>query len=336
VNFTSLPRSAAAVVLFAHAVLCAAALAQDRQETVKVNGFPRVMEVHLPSGYAPPRRYPVVLILHDAGADPGVMAALSHFNQAADRYGFIAAYPGAKDGRWTTVENANVRTYPGIPRRNRGPIGAGGVRPSEAGGAPAEDNLFFENLLDQLESEYSVDPLRVFATGFSDGGFMDFRLGCQMAARIAAIAPVSATLQTDLAESCSDWAWRAVPLLMINGTSDHVVYYNGRLSYGAGYFLLSAHDSVKAWAKIDGCNGKPVTSNLAPGASGGLQTSVEDFRDCKEGAAVTLYTIEKGGHEWPGGLDVLSGGRAGETGANFDATEVIWKFFAAHPMRASQ
>jgi polyhydroxybutyrate depolymerase len=336
VNSTSLLRCAIAALVCASAAFPFSVRAQDRQETVKVNGFTRTMEVHLPAGYTKEKRYPVVLALHDAGADAGVMALLTHFNQIADRSGFIVVYPNARDGRWTNVENANVRTYPGIGRRNPGPIGAGGVRPNQAGGSPADDNLFFDNLLDQIESEYSVDTSRVFATGYSDGGFMDFRLGCQLAGRIAAIAPVAASLPTGLSESCANWAFRSVPLLMINGTSDRVVFYEGRLSYSPGYFLMPVKDSIKTWAKIDGCNNKPAKSALPASKNGGNETNIEDFQDCKEGSAVTLYTIEKGGHQWPGGLAALTGDASDNRGGDFDASEVIWKFFAAHPMHTSQ
>lgn len=327
--------TAFAMLLALSAILSPSARAQDREETVKVNGFARTVQVHLPAGYTAKKRYPVVLALHGAGADANVMARLSHFDQAADHYGFIVVYPNAKDGRWTNVENENVRTLGGFGRRRGGLAGNGGVRPTDIGGMPADENLFFDNLLDQIESEYSVDTLRIYATGFSDGGFMGFRLGCQLAARIAAVATVSANLPAPLAESCGNWAWRAVPLLMINGTSDPVVPYQGRLSYSSGYFLLSVKDSVKAWAKMDGCGAKPRRSTLPPRASGGSATLVETFTDCKEGAAVVLYSVTKGGHTWPGGEQYMPESVVGKTSGDFDATDVIWKFFAEHPMPAT-
>jgi poly(3-hydroxybutyrate) depolymerase len=48
---------------------------------------------------------------------------------------------------------------------------------------------------------------------------------------------------------------------------------------------------------------------------------------CQAGADVVFYTIEGGGHGWPG-----AGSDAGVTTSEIDATGVIWDFFAAHPM----
>ena len=41
-----------------------------------------------------------------------------------------------------------------------------------------------------------VDPARIAATGLSNGGFMAYRIGCDLADRVAAIAPVAAVLHT--------------------------------------------------------------------------------------------------------------------------------------------
>src|SRR5690349_18796236 len=45
-------------------------------------------------------------------------------------------------------------------------------------------------ILDRLETEMCVDTARIYSTGFSNGGFLSHRLGCELSDRIAAIAPV--------------------------------------------------------------------------------------------------------------------------------------------------
>jgi len=52
------------------------------------------------------------------------------------------------------------------------------------------------------------------------------------------------------------------------------------------------------------------------------------FAGCGEGRSVELYTIEGGGHTWPGGP--AAGWRVGRVSRELDATEVIWAFFAGH------
>jgi polyhydroxybutyrate depolymerase len=48
---------------------------------------------------------------------------------------------------------------------------------------------------------------------------------------------------------------------------------------------------------------------------------------------VILYTIEGGGHNWPGGAQYLPRAIIGRTSRDLDATAVVWQFFADHPRR---
>ena len=49
-------------------------------------------------------------------------------------------------------------------------------------------------MLDQMATKYSVDATRIYAAGLSEGGLMAIKVGCSMADRIAAIAPVGAAM----------------------------------------------------------------------------------------------------------------------------------------------
>ena len=57
------------------------------------------------------------------------------------------------------------------------------------------DLQYTKALLDQLEAEQCIDTSRVYATGLSNGAFMSSVLGCTMADRIAAIAPVAGLIR---------------------------------------------------------------------------------------------------------------------------------------------
>jgi polyhydroxybutyrate depolymerase len=332
-------RAAFTAVFLAFAFVCLSsasnARAQDREEVVKVNGSPRTIQVHLPSEYSKRKRYPLVLVLHGLHGDGSLIARISHFNKTADQFGFIVVYPNSREGRWTAAPDEGVRNIGGFGRRRsilddmtRPP------RPDDVGGRPLNEIPFFNDVLDQIESEYSVDTSRIYATGYSDGGFMDFRLGCEMSDRIAAIATVGAVLPESLAETCSNWSWRAVPLMMMNGTDDPEVPYKGRLAQSVGFYFLPAHETLKEWAKINNCGQKPAHDTIEPKTSGGLQTRVDTYTDCTDGATAVLYSIEKGGHTWPGGEQVIPVRFIGKTNEDLDASEIIWKFFAAHPMPA--
>jgi polyhydroxybutyrate depolymerase len=319
---------------------------QDPQETVTVEDANRTFLVHLPRGYDPKTKYPVVLVLHDADNDALDMIRLSGFDQTADEHGVIAVYPNGLRRRWTNLEAESQQTnrggYGGHRGGGGGMGGGGGLgrpRGGQGGGGnrgagrqSSNELAFFNALLDQLEAEYSVDDNRIYATGFSDGGFMDFQLGCNLANRVAAIAPVGAELAKSQAEFCKNWTYRPVPLLMINGTEDPVLPYKGR---SGAMPTVSAPDTAKDWAKTAGCSKNAQRTTLPPRASGGLQTNVDSYSDCTQGAEVLLYSIVDGGHFWPGGEQpYVPANKIGRSSDDLEANEVIWKFFAAHPMPA--
>jgi polyhydroxybutyrate depolymerase len=325
--------------------------AQDPQETVTVGDVTRTFVVHRPQGYDSKQHYPVVVLLHSLNQDSGDMAHLSHFNEVADRFGIIAVYPNALH-RWNVGVSLEQPTqarrgfggrgggmrFPGRGYPGSGWPGGSGQRQDQGQGQdqqrqrtpPADDLAFFNAMLDKLSTEYSVDITRVYATGLSDGGFMDFRVACAMADRVAAIAPVGAEMPKYL--YCTPA--RPVPVLMINGTSDPVVSYSGGGRPGS-YLRLSALDSAKDWSQLDGCEEKPQRTTLHPTAKKGMETRVETYDGCHQGTMVTLDSVVGGGNTWPGGEQYLDEKSIGKTSNDLNADEVIWKFLQAYRLPTS-
>ena len=161
-------------------------------------GINRTWKVWLPAGYTGQEPLPLLLALHGLTQNGQSIMEFSGFNQVADTAGFIVAYPDGVNNSW------NV---------------------GFAGGSTANDVGFLLALTDTLNLLYNVDMQRVYATGFSNGGFMSYRLACESSDRIAAIAPVAGTMTDGSFNACLPQ--RAVPVLHIHGTSDFVVSYNG-------------------------------------------------------------------------------------------------------------
>jgi polyhydroxybutyrate depolymerase len=81
---------------------------------------------------------------------------------------------------------------------------------------------------------------------------------------------------------------------------------------------------VAMWQGVDGCP-PPAVTTAAP-----VTTSVAT---CPAGRSVELVTIAGAGHQWPGSpsrpaIEKLLGLDPPSTA--FDATDVIWRFFADH------
>jgi 7,8-dihydropterin-6-yl-methyl-4-(beta-D-ribofuranosyl)aminobenzene 5'-phosphate synthase len=257
-------------------------------DTVRVNGISRWFSVHLPPGYRPGVPAPLVLNLHAFGSTAFQQEALTEMHAKADEVGFVAVHPQALND----------------PPAWYGPL------PSEAG---QNDRLFFEALLSYLPEVISIDPDRIYATGMSNGGTMTYRLGCDMAGTFAAIAPVAGGhLNHQLCEPESP-----ISVLVIHGTDDQVIPYEGQ-----GRDQPSVHVWLEAWAEHNLCDSVPVESH--PYQS----VRAETWTHCDGGVEVVLYTLEGGGHTWPGAPQGLS---VGTSFPYMSATDVIWEFFASHP-----
>jgi len=320
---------------------------KDTQEKIDVDDVSRNFAVHLPKSYDQQQHYPVLILLHGRNQDADDMARLTHFDQLADKDGIIAVYPNAVRGQW----NIGVRPEqtPMAPRRGGygrhggggWPGGGGGGYPGGGGGypgggqtggenpdetrnrpEPADDVAFLNQMLDALALKYSVDTRRIYATGLGDGGFMALRVGCSIADRVAAVAPVGAALPKTMICLPS----RAVPALFIHGTDDPIVPDSGGTYKPGQFHVLSAEDSAKAWAKFDRCGEKPAQDKLPPLQKGGKETKTFTYSGCQENAQVVLYSVKGGGNTWPGGEQYMSEKEVGKTSDALNANEAIWNF----------
>lgn len=209
------------------------------------------------------------------------------------------------------------------------------VQPDREGNA---DLVYVDAVLDQLEAQQCIDTSRVYSTGLSNGAFMSSTIGCTMADRFAAIAPVAGLTFPD---GCDPG--RLVPVLTFHGTADPILGFNGGVdlssveggtptekppadtSYEAEGYPANARD----WAEVDRCDPEPTDTELTPSVTHRVWT-------CPAGAAVEFDLITGGGHTWPGTqfsvpLEDIMGG----TDQSIDANEVIWAFFQRFTLPAS-
>src|SRR5713226_6114518 len=84
-----------------------------------------------------------------------------------------------------------------------------------------DDVAFLRALIDKLEHDYSVFFKRIFVTGISNGGMMSYRIGCELADKIAAIAPVEGAQNIDCRPS------GPVSVIVFHGSADRLVPFNG-------------------------------------------------------------------------------------------------------------
>lgn len=187
-------------------------------------------------------------------------------------------------------------------------------------------------MLDYLGTKFPVDASRMYVAGLSEGGFMSLRLGCSLSDRIAAVAAVGA----DMPKTMICLPSRPVPTLIMDGTSDPIVPYNGGTEHNLSLPVISAEDSAKAWAKIDRCSEKPNKDKISPKEKGGMETKVDTYTDCQQKAGVVLYSVKGGGNTWPGGEQYEVEKTIGKTSQDLNANETIWSFLVAQKLPEQQ
>jgi polyhydroxybutyrate depolymerase len=273
----------------------------ETRHTLTVDGVSRSYLLYLPVGHRAGRALPLVLVFHGGGVRARSMAAHTGLTAVAEREGFAVAYPEGLDRRWN-----DGRGY----------------------GAAHDDVAFVRALLDTIARQAVIDSTRVYATGISNGAMFAYRLACDLPGVLAAIAPVAGAVPTALAERCA--GARPTAVVAFQGTADPLLPYagGGRRPSGRGE-VLSAAGSAELWARVNGCAGPAAPEAAIDSERDGTRVRRERWTGCREGRDVVRYTIEGGGHTWPGGPPVGRG--VGRVTRELGATGTIWAFFAAHP-----
>lgn len=302
-----MPRPLAPLLTLLACVLSLAAAQTSATETLNVGGVEREYYLHVPAEAEAP--YLLVLVLHGRGGDGPGMARLSAFDAVADAHGFIAVYPSGLNQEWNYLE--------GVPGYD----------------LAGDDVTFFRALIEHLAGRYPVDPARIYAAGFSNGGFMAQRLICDASDLFAAYAAVGAAGFGGLPLVCNDP--HPLSLLLMHGTLDRIVPFEGLTQDTPGgkvVILVSVVDTLAFWAGYGGCDSEGRSFALPQrGRSPGTDVRALALEHCPEGNELIVYIVRGGGHNWPGQAGKIREEVGGAVNLDIDAGEVIWTFFARHP-----
>lgn len=271
----------------------------DSEHTLTYAGVERSYVLHIPPGYNASQPTALVMAFHGITLNAREMMRISGFNAQADAAGFIVVYPNASGEQMSWN---------------------GGGCCGEAARNNVDDVGFVRAVIADLSTFLDIDPKRIYATGFSNGAILTYRLGCEMADQIAAIGPVSATQALEDMQACRPA--RPLPVIHFHGTDDEPNPYNGGITPG-GVQFISVNDQISFWVAANGC---PLEAQQT--VSGSIIHNT--YSPCQGGASVELYTITGGKHAWPGGEAVNL--RMGQPTTEISATQLMWRFFTDHPM----
>jgi polyhydroxybutyrate depolymerase len=284
--------------------------------TLESGGYQRAVWVHVPPQISEGKPLPLVLGFHGAGGSGEHFLSDNGWSAMADAKGFFVAAPEGLPAR--PRRDADFVTNPRL--WNSGQLTAGSPRTT------IDDVAFVAALLDALKVKLPYDAHRVFLTGHSNGGAMTYRLAEALSPRIAAIATVAGMVASEHPR-----ATRPMPSLYILGTKDPLMPEAGGdapVIWGARR-TLPVVDYLARWAAALGTATSPVLVSNKDGLR------IDEYRPGgQDGATLTVVRVEGQGHGWPGAKVNRLGERLiGPITNHLDATDMIWKFFAAAASR---
>ena len=240
--------------------------------------------VYVPRGYDNARPVPLVFNFHGNTMTASQQRDFSGMNETADEKGFVVVYPQGISNGWNA-----------------------GACCGEAQTSNVDDVGFTRAMVDAVQAKICIDPHRIYASGFSNGGRMTYRLGCEMADVFAALAPVAGTKSfPDLQNSPGCNPEHPISLIDFMGSAD------SRVAAQPG--------QIAEWVAFNGCTDAAPMESYRNG-----QHVCSRYSQCAEGTSVTYCVIDGGGHCWPGSYPCLLGStsRPEELSAN----DLLWELF---------
>lgn len=278
-----------------------------------VDGRQRTFVVQAPE--QPRGPLPVVFLFHGGGGRGENMAAVG-FREMVARENFLAVYPTGWKNNWNDGRNAAR-----IASQREG----------------VDDVRFVRSIVEDLARRHRIDRSRIFAAGVSNGGIFCHYLAAHAADLFAAIAPVIGGLAEPVAPSFEPS--RPISLLVIQGEADPLVPIGGGpiARRDRGGRIISTEDMLRLYVRLNGITGEPVEEALPDSDPGdGCRVTVRRYPPGKEGAKVEYWLVRGGGHTLPGNRRVQTAimeAFVGKTCRDFDALEVVWRFFKSCPSR---
>ena len=211
---------------------------------------------------------PILFVLHGYTSRALWIMNYSGFQSIADEFGFLVIYPQG------TLLPSTGQTHWNV----------GGWTTSST----TDDVSFINSLINFIDDEYSIDPKRIYSTGMSNGGYMSYKLACDLSSKIAAVVSVTGSMTYETVDGCNPA--HPTSVAQIHGLQDSVVSY-----YGSAW-SKPIEEVMEYWANNNNCSNESNSSEIT-GSNGGGTHDV--FSECDNQTSVELFLMNNMGHDWP-------------------------------------
>jgi len=286
------------IVLLSFLILCPLillGLITRSNGKMRINGQTRRYVLYKPDSYDANQPTALVMSLHGFADWPMHHMRVTGWNRIADQEGFIVVYPMGTGFplRW----NAHSEI--------------------EEDGSPNKDIIFLQALIAEMQDSYNIDPHRVFVNGLSNGAGMSNLLACSLGSQIGAVGGVAGAYLLPWEACATD---DPIPVMLFHGSEDPIVPYEGGTSSRTGMAFPFIPEHAARWASHNSCDENATEAGVS------AHVSRISYTNCEENAEVVMYTVENGGHSWPGGC-CLPKWIVGNTTDEINASRVIWEFY---------
>jgi polyhydroxybutyrate depolymerase len=279
----------------------------ETADSIEVDGRPRsfisVAPVQLPAGS------PMMIVFHGSNQSGEIVRNFAGgvFDELASREDLVVVYPNAYKRLWN-----DARISSDFPARREG----------------YDDVAFFRALVTHFVATSGVDARRIYVVGYSNGAQMVNRLIHEVGDMLAGAALISATQP---APENFVGGKRPVPLpvLLIHGTKDRLVPYEGGMASLWGLrprgLGLSHLKTAEYFAARNGISSTPTMEVFGDPTD---RTSIEVRNWAEQGKPpVRAYTIKGGGHVIPNPVKAAPF-IYGRTAKSLDSARAIWDFLS--------
>jgi polyhydroxybutyrate depolymerase len=202
---------------------------------------------------------------------------------------------------------------------------------------------FLLALTDTVARMTGANAQRLLVVGTSNGGMMTLRLAIEAPTRLAAAAPIVASMP---ARSECRAPSAAVPILFTNGTEDPLLPYGGgevAKRFGDRGSVIAVDSAIGIWRALAGLHGAPERETLRPRLAASADRS--RFRRVTETTSIERLTWRAAGVPTVMHLRVVGGGHVepsireryqgfytrivGPQNGDIELADEVWRFFAA-------